>query len=253
MTVWPSWVDHVLAPNPGPMTLEGTNTWVLGAAGGPRVVIDPGPADEDHLLDIVLGGDVALILLTHGHLDHSEGADRLHALTGAPVAAFDEQRLQHAEGLRDGDVLDEAGLRLEVLHTPGHSPDSLSFVARQGSESVVVTGDTILGRGSTLIDHPEGRLHDYFASLDRLHDLGEVLVLPGHGPVGHTSVQRASEILRHRRERLAQVRRARVDGAVTTIDIVRSVYPDLEPGLMLAAARNVEAQVEYLDLTETET
>jgi glyoxylase-like metal-dependent hydrolase (beta-lactamase superfamily II) len=104
-----------------------------------------------------------------------------------------------------------------------------------------------------LIDHPEGRLHDYFASLDRLHDLGEVLVLPGHGPVGHTSVQRASEILRHRRERLAQVRQARVDGAVTTMDIVRAVYPELEPELMLAAARNVEAQVEYLQLTEPET
>jgi glyoxylase-like metal-dependent hydrolase (beta-lactamase superfamily II) len=253
MTVWPSWVNHLLAPNPGPMTLEGTNTWVLGVAGGPRVVIDPGPADEDHLLGIVLGGDVALILLTHGHLDHSEGADRLHALTGAPVAAFDERRLQHADVLRDGDVLDEAGIRLEVLHTPGHSPDSLSFVAGQGGESVVVTGDTILGRGSTLIDHPEGRLNDYFASLDRLRDLGDVLVLPGHGPVRDTSVERASEILRHRRERLAQVRQARADGAVTTTDIVRAVYGDLEPELLLAAARNVRAQVEYLQTIESAT
>lgn len=228
------------------MTLEGTNTWILGVADQPRVVIDPGPPDDDHLRDVAMAGEVGLIVLTHGHLDHSAGAARLHALTGAPVAAYDEVWLRRTQALQDGEEIRAGGLVIEVLHTPGHSRDSLSFFVRHGAEAVVVTGDTILGRGTTLIDHPEGRLADYFASLERLGGLGEALVLPGHGPVSETALERASAIVKHRRERLAQVRLAWAGGAVTVREVVDAVYGQLDADLLPAAERNVAAQIEYL-------
>ena len=233
----------VLAPNPGPMTLEGTNTWVLREPGSEAsVVIDPGPLHEEHLAAVAATGPVALILLTHGHFDHSEGAGRLADLTGAPVRALDLRHRLGDEGLVDGDVVDAAGLEIRVAHTPGHSSDSLSFVL----PDAVLTGDTILGRGTTVVAHPDGVLHDYLESLKRLRDLGDVAVLPGHGPELPSAGLAAQHYLDHRQQRLEQVRAALAQGSRTPREVVEIVYADVDRVLWPAAEMSVRAQLDYL-------
>lgn len=233
----------VLAPNPGPMTLDGTNTWVLRApAVEASVVVDPGPLHDEHLAAVAATGPVALILLTHGHFDHSEGAGRLAELTGAPVRALDARHRLGDEGLVDGDVIAEAGLEIRVAHTPGHSSDSLSFVL----PDAVLTGDTILGRGTTVVAHPDGVLHEYLESLKRLRDLGDVAVLPGHGPELASAGAAAQHYLDHREQRLDQVRAALAGGAVTPREVVEVVYSDVDRVLWPAAEMSVRAQLDYL-------
>ena len=233
----------VLAPNPGPMTLEGTNTWVLrDPSSESAVVIDPGPLVESHLQSVAAHGPVSVILLTHGHFDHSEGAHRLAELTGAKVRALDSRHRLGDEGLGEGDVVAAAGLELRVAHTPGHSSDSLCFVL----PDAVLTGDTILGRGTTVVAHPDGVLADYLASLQRLRDLGEVTVLPGHGPELKSVSTAAQQYLDHREQRLEQVRAALAAGATTAREVVETVYVDVDRVLWPAAEMSVRAQLDYL-------
>lgn len=233
----------VLAPNPGPMTLDGTNTWVLRAPGEQRcVVVDPGPLHEGHLAAVAAQGPVDVVLLTHGHVDHSEGARRLAELTGAPVRALDPAHRLGEAGLGEGDVVVAAGLELRVLHTPGHTSDSLSF-ALPGS---VLTGDTVLGRGTTVVAHPDGVLADYLESLRRLQDLGDLDVLPGHGPELPSAGAAAAHYLAHRERRLEQVRAAVEAGATTSRAVVELVYADVDRALWDAAELSVRAQLAYL-------
>ena len=238
----------VLAPNPGPMTLDGTNTWILRAADSQScVVVDPGPLDERHLATVASCGPVATILLTHGHPDHSEGAARLAELTRAPVRALDPAHRLGDEGLGDGDVVAAAGLEIRVAATPGHSSDSLSFVlGGWGGDTAVLTGDTILGRGTTVVAHPDGVLADYLASLRRLRELGDVTVLPGHGPELASAGVVAEQYLAHREQRLEQVRAALAAGASTAREVVEIVYADVDRALWPAATMSVLAQLEYL-------
>jgi glyoxylase-like metal-dependent hydrolase (beta-lactamase superfamily II) len=238
----------LLAPNPGPMTLEGTNTWLLRAVGEREcVVVDPGPLVEEHLAAVAAAGPVAVILLTHGHLDHSEGAARLAELTGAPVRALDPAHRLGDEGLGEGDVVALAGVELRVLATPGHTSDSLSFVlSGPDDERSVLTGDTILGRGTTVVAHPDGVLGDYLESLRRLQDLGDTTVLPGHGPELASAGVVAEHYLQHRAARLDQVREAVAAGAVTAQAVVERVYADVDRALWPAATLSVRAQLEHL-------
>jgi glyoxylase-like metal-dependent hydrolase (beta-lactamase superfamily II)/8-oxo-dGTP pyrophosphatase MutT (NUDIX family) len=237
----------LLADNPSHMTLEGTNTWLLRGPGSDGiVVVDPGPDDERHLRRIAEQGPVELILLTHHHPDHVAGAALLAERVGAPVRAF-EPSLVSGGGrpLVDREVVDAAGLRLRVLHTPGHTADSVCFVL----EDAVLTGDTVLGRGTTVIADPDGRLGDYLDSLARLIELpGGLVTLPGHGPeVADTSTV-AKEYLAHREERLDQVRSAlRTLGEdATARQVVELVYADVDQVLWPAAEWSVRAQLEYL-------
>ena len=242
----------VLADNPGPMTLDGTNTWVLHEPGsGLVVVVDPGPDDAGHLDAIVAAAGenrIAAILLTHAHPDHSAGAGSLAQGTGAPVAALDPAHRLGSEGLADGDRLDVAGLEIVVVATPGHTADSLSFHLL--ADSALITGDTVLGRGSTVVAHPDGRLEDYLDSLVRLRALAESseasVVLPGHGPVVSDPVGAVTAYLAHRHERLDQVRAALEAGASTADDVVALVYADVPRELWPAARLSVEAQLAYL-------
>jgi glyoxylase-like metal-dependent hydrolase (beta-lactamase superfamily II) len=241
----------VLQNNPTIMTLDGTNTWLLRAPDSPdAVVIDPGPADETHLTGVAAAaGRVATILLTHGHADHSEGAARLHSLTGAPVRALDPTHRLGSEGLGEGEVVAAAGVELRVWATPGHSSDSLSFLlSGDDNAPAVLTGDTILGRGTTVVAYPDGDLGAYLDSLRRLRELGEATVLPGHGPELAAAGTAAEAYLAHRAERLDQVRDALsvLGPDASARAVVEHVYTDVDPVLWDAAELSVRAQLAYL-------
>jgi glyoxylase-like metal-dependent hydrolase (beta-lactamase superfamily II) len=253
-TVTPE-VGVVLAANPSAMTLEGTNTWLLHGADeqDQAIVVDPGPDDDAHLDAVVAAaGQVVRILLTHGHPDHSDGARRLHERTGAAVSALDPRWQFGGEGLHDGDVISTAGLDVRVWSTPGHTADSLSFVLGGApGDSAVLTGDTVLGRGSTLIAEPDGDLGDYLVSLRRLSELGPIRVLPGHGPDLDDARAAAEAYMAHRQQRLDQVRTAlaalQLDPVPASAPaIVANVYADVDRELWPAAEQSVRAQLAYL-------
>ena len=247
----------VLAPNPSPMTLDGTNTWVLAEPGASEaIVVDPGPEDEGHLRRVAgvaaAGGRrVAVILLTHGHGDHSAGARRLAELTGAPVRAADPVHRLGAEGLAGGDTITVAGCEVRVVGTPGHSADSVSFLLP--ADGALLTGDTVLGRGTTVIA-PDGDLADYLRTLDDLRRMAgdgpggaeARALLPGHGPVLSDPAGTLDFYIGHRRERLAEVEAALAAGDRTPAEIVARVYNDVDPAVLTFAEFSVRAQLEYL-------
>lgn len=235
----------VLAPNPGPMTLDGTNTWLLAAPGGRTVVVDPGPDDRAHLDRVrAEAGDIGLVLLTHGHPDHSAGARSLAWEVGVPVRAVDPAHRLGDEGLGDGEHVSVDDLVVQVLATPGHSSDHVCFVLPEAG--LVLTGDHVLGRGTTVVAHPDGRLRDYLASLERLAEVGATTLLPGHGPVIDNAAEVIAYYVRHRHERLEQVRAAVVAGAATAREVVERVYADVDRRLWPAAEQSVRAQLDYL-------
>jgi glyoxylase-like metal-dependent hydrolase (beta-lactamase superfamily II) len=246
-TALPAWCTLVRADNPSPMTLEGTNTYVLRAGGAPgAVVVDPGPLDEGHLAAVAALGPVQLIVLTHGHPDHAEGAHLFQEMTGAPMAAVEPRLVVDIAALRGGETFtDVGGLTLRVVPTPGHTSDSVSFVV-EDDEPALLTGDTILGRGSTVVAHPDGVLAPYLDSLARLRDLGPMLLLPGHGPVRPDASALATDYLAHREQRLEQVRAAVAAGDRSAREVVRRVYVDVDPSLWPAAELSVLAQLDYL-------
>lgn len=236
----------LLCNNPNVMTLEGTNTWVLRGRGSDEmVIVDPGPDDDEHLATLAGLGTIGLVLISHKHEDHTGGIDKLVDMTGATVRSVGSGFLRGLGGpLTDGEVIDAAGLRITVLATPGHTADSLCFLL----DDAVLTADTVLGRGTTVIDHEDGRLGDYLESLRRLAGLGPRMMLPGHGPEAGDLPAVAQMYLAHREARLDQVR-----GALRTLgedagarQIVEYVYADVDEKLWDAAESSVRAQLAYL-------
>lgn len=239
----------VLADNPGPMTLDGTNTWLLREPGSAEVVVvDPGPLQHAHLARVreaarADGGRIVLIVLTHHHLDHTEAAGALSASTGAPVRGGGR-----GSPLRDGERLAHGGPDIDVLATPGHTADSIALLLP--ADRLLLTGDTVLGRGPTVIVWPDGDLRAYLHTLDRLRALatsGEVTRLaPGHGPVVSDPLAALTELLQHRLARLDQVRAA-LDGGADTVDaVVAEVYGSVSELLRPAARSSAQAQIAYL-------
>lgn len=264
-------IARVRANNPGPMTLTGTNTWILAAPEqSAAVVIDPGPLLPDHLDAVTAHLNdrelaVEVVLLTHGHLDHSEGAEAFAASHNAPLRAADPQ-WSTAAPLQPDEVITAAGVELAVLATPGHTSDSVTFVG----QGAMFTGDTVLGYGTTVVAHPDGLLADYFDSLRLLQDIaasGGHRLLPGHGPVHERSAPLLAEYITHRRQRLDQVRavvasrhRHLTPGSEDILsgveddqwlahvvdDVVAEVYRDVPDDVKAAAAHSVRAQLRYL-------
>ena len=251
----------VLAPNADLMTLDGTNTWVLREPGAQRsVVVDPGPSIAAHLDAVAeAAGEVGVVLLTHHHHDHAEAAREFAERAGCGVRALDPAYRLGDEGLGDGDVVEVDGLEVRVVATPGHTADSLSFLLP--AERAVLTGDTVLGRGTTVVAHPDGQLGAYLDSLDRLHALAEAQeaawVWPGHGPVIDDALGALDFYIGHRRDRLAQVESAletlrsapHPEGLATDElprRVVEIVYQDVDPVLWGAAELSVRAQIAYL-------
>lgn len=246
----------LLADNPGAMELEGTNTWVLrdDPARREAIIVDPGPLLEPHLQRIIEeSGVVKAIVVTHRHDDHTGGAKRLSELTGAPVYAVDPTFRLGTEGLGEGDVLSAAGIDVHIMATPGHTTDSVSLLlGAPGAPEGILTGDMVLGRGTTVVAFPDGALEPYLASIDRMRMLGEIPVLPGHGPELTSIADIAAYYLSHRTERLAQVRaaRARIGLDATARQIVDLVYADVAENVKRAAAASTKAQLAYLDLQD---
>ncbi|KRC59064.1 Zn-dependent hydrolase [Agromyces sp. Root81] len=258
----------VLAPNAGPMTLDGTNSYLLQAPGSDGVVVvDPGPSDAAHLAALAGAGRVELVLVTHHHPDHTESLGEFHAMTDAPVRAIDPAYCLAGAPLAGGERILAAGLEIDVIATPGHTADSVCFSlsadrlagtgtgadSREtaGARGTVLTGDTILGRGTTIIADPDGALGPYLDSLEALRTLGTpgpVGMLPGHGPVLPDLAVICGAYLAHRAERLDQVRGALRElgadaGAAAVTDLV---YADTDASVRSAAEASVRAQLAYL-------
>jgi len=235
-------VFRVLAPNPGPFTLEGTNTWVVGR--DPSAVIDPGPEDAQHGRAVAAAaGPVAAILVTHAHPDHAPGAAQLAEETGAPVLAFRPEDGQ--ERLRDDEVVEIGGARLRCVRTPGHSADHVAFFEEDAG--ALFTGDAVLGRGTTVINPPEGDLTAYLRSLDRMRGLAPRTIYPGHGPTVFDGPAKLEEYVAHRAMREAQVLAAIENGHRRISEMVPVIYAEYPPELQELAARQVLAQLAKLD------
>ncbi|MGJ3508093.1 MBL fold metallo-hydrolase [Enemella sp. A6] len=247
---------HILAPNPGPMSLDGTNTWLLPTDGG-MIVVDPGPDDPDHLTAIVeLAGTVEEIWVTHRHIDHIEATGPLANRTGnPPIRAFDPELCVGEPLGADDEINLGNGAALRVLHIPGHTDDSIGFLhTAPGEPARLMTGDMVLGRGTTVIVPPDGNLTSYFASLDLMeqvcldHEVTELL--PGHAPVLTDPVGVLRYYRNHRTERLAQIREAVQAGHRTPDAVVEHVYDDAPANVKFAARLSSIAQLYHLRETE---
>lgn len=249
----------VLCDNPSYGSLEGTNTWVIRSAEDPRsIVIDPGPEDEGHL-NIVnnKAADVALVLITHRHQDHADAINRFRQLTGAPVRGFDPTYCRAAEPLVDGEIIKVDGVtpQIEVVHTPGHTSDSVCFFIWSGTphESTlegIITGDTIAGRHTTMISETDGDLGAYIQTLHMLEERGkDVMLLPAHGPEHEDVAQLARKYIDRREQRLQQVRdaRAKLGNDATPKQLVDEIYTDVDPVLRSAAEQSTRVTMRYLD------
>ena len=234
---------RVLAPNPGPLTLDGTNTWVVGEQ--PSVVIDPGPDDPSHLLGVLdEATPVGAVLLTHRHADHAEGARRFARAAGVEVYAFRPEGPERA--LADGDIVRAGAVRVRVVHTPGHTQDHLAFFL--DGPRALFTGDAVLGRGTSVVDPPEGDMAQYLESLGRMRDLDPLTIYPGHGPVVFDAADRLEAYLAHRREREEQVWAALADGRKAPAQVVPGIYEgEVDPSMFPLAERSVLAHLLKLE------
>lgn len=249
----------VLCPNPSYAALEGTNSWVVRAEGDPRsIVVDPGPEDEGHLNVLhAKAGDVALILVTHRHYDHADGATRFRQLTQAPVRAFDPTQCSGGvTPLVHGEVIAVDGVtpRLEVVHTPGHTRDSVCFFVwsgEPGSSTLegILSGDTIAGRHTTMISETDGDVGEYLESLETLRRRGEdIPLLPGHGPENPDTSALAKKYIDRRQYRLDQIRAAwrEYGHDIELKRLIDLMYDDVDPVLRGAAEQSTRVALRYL-------
>jgi glyoxylase-like metal-dependent hydrolase (beta-lactamase superfamily II) len=239
-----SGIRRIVAPNAGPMTYHGTNTWLVDEPDG-VVVIDPGPDDAAHVAAILAatGGQVARILLTHTHPDHLGATAALQAATGAPVSAWAKpwfRGFTPTHGIADGERIGS----LTALHTPGHASDHLCFACDDG---VVFTGDHVMSWSTSIVSPPDGDMAAYMASLRSLLARDDRLYLPGHGPPLPEPAALVRGMLSHRIAREAAVLRALEAGPRTEADLVEALYTGLAAHLVPAARRSILAHLRKLE------
>jgi len=232
-------VQRVIAPNPGPYTGPGTNTWILDA-GSVAVVIDPGPDDEQHLAAINVRLDsktVGVVLVTHSHDDHLPLAEQLAKRHGATVRRYPD--------LADGDIVRVGNLNVTALYTPGHTGDHISFWLAE--DRALFTGDLILGRGSSMVTYPEGDVAAYLRSLERLSELQPRMLFPGHWDPVTEAMAKIEEYRTHRLARETQVLAEVKRGRGTAEELTRRVYgSELGGELMAAAEMTLRAHLKKL-------
>lgn len=232
-------VQRVVAPNPGPYTGPGTNTWILDA-GAVAVVIDPGPDDENHLaaLNKRLGpATVGAVLVTHSHPDHLPLAERFAAPHHAAILRYPE--------LKDREIVRIGNLNVTALHTPGHSGDHLSFWL--ADDRALFTGDLVLGRGSSMVTYPEGDVAAYLSSLERMAALEPRMLFPGHWDPVTDAMGKLEEYRTHRLAREAQILGEVRRGRGTAEELTRRVYgSELGGELMVAAEMTLRAHLKKL-------
>ncbi len=241
---------RILAPNPSPMTLDGTNTYLLGARGtGEAIIVDPGPDLGPHRERVAAAlaerdAAVRAIVLTHHHLDHAEAAAAWAAHHGCAVLAASRDLHTGDRPLQDGDPVPLAGVEIRVVATPGHTRDHVSLRLDDGA---VLTGDHVLGRGTSVVAHPDGDLEAYLDSLGRLLELGPAAMHPGHGPSLTEDPTAVLEFYRaHRRYREEQLLAALAHGPATVDELVAWLYADVDRRVWPAAASSLGAAVEVL-------
>ena len=232
-------ISRLLAPNPGPMTHHGTNTWLLDGPDG-LTVIDPGPNDARHLAAITAAGPVHHILLTHTHPDHLAGAPALQAATGAPIAGWAkpwDPTFTPDIPLANNDTI--AGLT--ALHTPGHASDHVCFA--QPDTGVLFSGDHVMSWSTSIVSPPDGNMAAYMASLRLLLARDDRLYLCGHGPALPDPAKLVRGMLNHRAAREAAVLATLERGPATPDELVTTMYAGLTPLLMRAAKQSVLAHL----------
>ena len=239
-------VRRVLAPNPSPMTLTGTNSYIVGS--GELVVVDPGPDLPEHVEALVAVasalGRLAYSLVTHHHGDHLPAAMRLRERLGAPIVGHaDLPGVDRA--CTDGAVVATTGTRLRALATPGHTADHMCYFLEE--ERALFTGDLIAGSGTVVVGEGRTDLADYMASLRRVAELDPRTLLPGHGPIVADPASKVREYLDHRRLRERQIVAALKDAPASVEALVGRLYSDTPVGLHPMAARNVRAHLYKLE------
>ena len=248
----PARVARVLAPNPSPMTLEGTNSYLIDAGGGKAVAIDPGPAIEAHVEALLAqararGLAIEAIAVTHGHPDHAPAAALLHAATDAPVYAHEAARFPHDRVLGDGAELQLGEIALRTMDAPGHARDHLVFYL--DAEDALFTGDVIVGRGTIVIAPPNGDMRAYQRTLHRLRDefASAKRIYGGHGEAIDAPLAKIDEYIAHRELRERELLEALASGPQTVLALVRRIYATVSPVLWPAAARQMLAYLIALE------
>ena len=258
-------VRRIVARNPGPFTFHGTGTYVVGH--GEVVVIDPGPALEEHieaLADGLRGETVSHVLVTHTHRDHSPGCALLRRFTPAPTYGFGphgsggsragDETVVVEEGadldfapdveVRDGDVIQCGGFSFECVYTPGHTSNHMCFRLRE--ERALFCGDHVMGWSTTIVSPPDGHMGTYIASLERLLEDDDGSYWPTHGAPICNPKPHVESLVRHRRLRARQVEECLREGVDTIPDMVARLYHDLPARMHPAAARSVLSTIIFL-------
>ncbi|MCJ2072997.1 MBL fold metallo-hydrolase [Methylobacterium sp. J-030] len=254
-----------VAPNGGPFTATGTCTYVIGT--GQVAILDPGPDDPAHidaLLDDLAGERIAAIVVTHTHRDHSPGARRLAARTGAPIVGCGPHRAARAlaEGevplldasadrahapdrvMMEGDVVSGPGWTLAAVETPGHTMNHLAFALPEAR--ALFSGDHVMAWSTTIVAPPDGAMQAYMASLDKLRRRDETIYWPAHGGPVREPARFLRGLACHRRQREAAIRARLAIGDTGIAQIVAAIYQGLDPRLRGAAALSVFAHLEDL-------
>lgn len=245
-------VRRLTAPNPGPMTGPGTNTYILGD--DEIVVLDPGVDDKAHLSAIVAEapGPISQVLVTHKHPDHTGGAAELSAMTGAPVlgeatplAGVYDPDFALDDTLTHGQIMTCGGYRLEAVYTPGHTPDHLCFLLRE--QGLLFAGDAVMADVTVVIIPPDGDMRTYFDTLETLQHVPMSAIAPAHGRVLDEPVAEVEHIITHRAEREAQVLNQLAEDSGSTAELAQRIYPEVPESLRGMAQAQLAAHLFKLE------